>query len=669
MGSAASVSVPNSSTEWSKLLTSASEEQLQTLKAAIATGDKNGTSLLQLQMGLFNVIQGAAYRSYHVYFAKNFHSHHDVKALPYTFPNFVAFVRVACDLYKSLDVVRGEKNAEIIERVATSCEDELERLKERIRTFNEDKLDAEQKKVHDKVLVSREKSEDTKEDFRERVQATVFNASVDGVKKKSAADLFGSVVRRAKEKTDWEEDEREDERREKVKREYEQIGMNEGFESSPSTSTKHAATMDTSFLNEWRQVLMTSHDESVDGAMVPIRFWYETFMPNLLAAFSIGDEAEKEFARDGFVDGNPDKWFEKTKNELARYGSDVIEAWERKDNTSGESSLGKEKKIDLMRAWRIERHYLNGILKQREREFNTQHRSTGALTQYVAFLDVYVGRSFVKNAGMRLTFPYLIGPGAWLFKHTVAEICCSSTSVEGAAKKTSKETTIVDAFKSYFKLFATMYACPYCRGHLNQFVVRTKETDSYPIEYSLLGWKPTNSDNKVDENASNGVGRFEITLDEKLATITDGPSLRLFVWKLHNAVSSSISRTESWYRPDPMAVYTSRWWPNIDAELQRAERDAGGLVAASSVNVLLKMVKIGVKLNLLREAMHSAKPDEVRVVCQNAQGMIRAMDALLHQSGILQRVYSFSPGQVEARPAPPDEDEATAARSEDFTLN
>ena len=102
-----------------------------------------------------------------------------------------------------------------------------------------------------------------------------------------------------------------------------------------------------------------------------------------------------------------------------------------------------------MQAWRLTRHYLNGIQKQREREMGVGHRSSGCLTQYVAFLDVSVNKEFVRPARMRLTFPYFIGPGAWTFKHTVAEIACAAES--------ERAIVIVDAFKAYFKHFATMY--------------------------------------------------------------------------------------------------------------------------------------------------------------------------------------------------------------------
>ena len=135
------------------------------------------------------------------------------------------------------------------------------------------------------------------------------------------------------------------------------------------------------------------------------------------------------------------------------------------------------------------------------------------------------------------------------------------------------------AFKHYFAAFATMYACPYCRGHLNQcvmhpgrlsatrstappqplshsrallpphrYVIRNKETWAYPIEYTLLGWR---------EGGEGGDDVATVTVADKLSTLTSGETLRLFVWKLHNAVNSSIARQVDPGRGPPPHVLPS----------------------------------------------------------------------------------------------------------------
>merc|ERR1719487_2800150 len=108
------------------------------------------------------------------------------------------------------------------------------------------------------------------------------------------------------------------------------------------------------------------------------------------------------------------------------------------------------------------------------------------MTQYVPFLDVYLGRSFVQEAAMRSTFPYFIGPRVWLFKHLVAE-----RAAEWQSSQTARSAAIVEKFVEYFQLFVTMYPCPYCRHHLNEYVCLNKERDLYPVEYLFVGWTPS----------------------------------------------------------------------------------------------------------------------------------------------------------------------------------
>ena len=134
----------------------------------------------------------------------------------------------------------------------------------------------------------------------------------------------------------------------------------------------------------------------------------------------------------------------------------------------------------------------------------------------MAFLDVHVGRHFVERAGMRLSFPYFIGNAAWRFMHTCAEVACA----RGAAGDAGAEAGICEAFKAYFGAFATMYCCPYCRHHLNAYVIKSKESWAYPIEYTLLGWKAASS---ADDDFA------KVSIADKLATVADGAGLRLLL--------------------------------------------------------------------------------------------------------------------------------------------
>lgn len=264
--------------------------------------------------------------------------------------------------------------------------------------------------------------------------------------------------------------------------------------------------------------------------MMPVAYWYEDFMPKLLAAFSVNTAADIP-SNTVLDEAACDQWYEDTKasGEFDRYGADVVQNF---------AQCTPKQKLAVKQAWRLTHHYLNGVQKRRERqEFG---RESGALSQYVAFIDVYLARSDVKDFQMRVSFPYYIGPAVWRFFHTTAEIVCT--------KPNAVQKVVVEIFKDFFKLFATMYPCPYCRHHLNMYVVQNKEVDMYPVEYLLLGRDPQ-------------LNNFEVSMEAKLSTVVDGPALRLFFWKLHNTVSSSIARSEEWYHKDEKAFYTTRYCP------------------------------------------------------------------------------------------------------------
>ena len=136
------------------------------------------------------------------------------------------------------------------------------------------------------------------------------------------------------------------------------------------------------------------------------------------------------------------------------------------------------------RAWRLSCHYFLGPEKQRERdaESDVDHRNTGDLSQYVAILDVHLSKRYVEvnflpvvvaidercilpclnpnlspcplshqHAEMRLTFPYLIGPGTWAWHHFVAERAAEFQE-KGAAEASDM---VVKGFAEYFKLFVS----------------------------------------------------------------------------------------------------------------------------------------------------------------------------------------------------------------------
>lgn len=490
-----------------------SEALLSLAQHGQAQSEKGGgTSRLQMQIGLFRLLQGAAYRSFHKSFCANHETHLCVKNLPYRITDFVQFVKQVIELYKGLDVVE-EACYSVLDALVESLENEYARLEERINNWKTVEKTPEMLAENKAMLAARSKSANVKEKFAAGVEFALTMK-----KNLSLGDLVEGVL---------------------AINELNRLrGMELNEELAPPPAKSEVDPHE--YLKKWNCVILSNASEELDGAMMPVAYWYEEFMPKLLAACSVSTKVD--------IQSNTvpdevalDQWYESTKKrgEFDRYGSDVAE---------GFPNCTPKQKLMLQQAWHLTRHYVNGVQKRRERP--ECGRESGVLSQYVAFIDVYVGRTDVKNAQMRVSFPYYIGPAVWRFLHTTAEIVCTKTPAQ--------QTALVAVFKDFFKLFATMYPCPYCRHHLSMHVVQNREVDMYPVEYLMLGCDPRRTG-------------FEVSRDDKLSTVADGLSLRLFFWKLHNAVSSSIARCEEWYHKDEKAFYTTRYWPSLDSELARAK--------------------------------------------------------------------------------------------------
>lgn len=239
--------------------------------------------------------------------------------------------------------------------------------------------------------------------------------------------------------------------------------------------------------------------------------------------------------------------------------------------------------------------------------------------------------------------------------HTIAEIAC--------AHSVDQSVQVVECFKAFFRLFATLYPCPYCRHHLNRYVVLGKERSLYPVEYLLLGWASP---------SENPEGR--LSLEDKLSDITDAKRLRLFLWKLHNSVNASIARSEEWYHSDQEAIYTSRYWPNIDGELLRAQSLGVGMASAERIDKISSILKIGTRLAACREQMLEVAlqdPKTTEKVLQNVNRLIVKLDNAVVEGGFLQEVYSYDPKLTDPCPSRSWNEtglEESFVRNEDFTL-
>ena len=565
---------------------------------------KRGTSLLQMQIGLFRLIQGAAYRCFRESFSANHETHLRVRNLPYRITDFTQFVRTAIELYKGLGIVE-EACCPVLDAVVESVADEYSRLEERIKNWRTVEKTPEMLAEEKAMLEARNKSATVKEKFAAGVEFAIT------MKKKqlNLRDIAEGVLAINE-----------------LNR-LRQMELSEEFAPPPDKSEGNPKD----YLKRWNRVILSDASEEIDGAMIPVAYWYEDFMPKLLAAFSVSTAADIQSNTEP-NEAALNQWYESTKavGEFDRYGADVAE---------GFPQSTPRQKLMLKQAWRLTHHYLNGVQKRRERE--EFGRESGVLSQYVAFVDVYLNRTDVKDAQMRVSFPYYIGPGVWRFFHTTAEIVSTKT--------TEQQTALIAVFKDFFCLFATMYPCPYCRHHLNMYVVQNKEVEMYPMEYLLLGRDP-----RLDD--------FEVSMDAKLSTVVDGSSLRLFFWKLHNTVSSSIARSEEWYHKDERAFYTTRYWPSLDSELARAKALEHISIATDRIYHLYGLLKPASRLagarTTLQKLLEKSDPEGIKEACLVAQDYIRDLEEALSNGHFLQDTYYFDPNLVDQAPHfTPEEEE------------
>ncbi|QSJ17358.1 EF-hand domain-containing protein [Nostoc sp. UHCC 0702] len=565
---------------------------------------ERATSRLQMQIGLFRLIQGAAYRCFRESFSANHETHLRVRKLPYKITDFVQFVQKAIALYKGLDIV--EKACyHLLDAIVESIEQEYARLQDRIQNWKSIQKTPEMLAEEKAMELARRKSISVKEKFAAGVEFAIT------IKKKhfSFRDIAAGVL---------------------AINELNRLRRMElNAELTPPPPKSPGDPKD--YLKQWNRIILADASEEIDGAMMPVAYWYEDFMPKLLAAFSVNTAADLE------NNTIPDEaalaqWYEDTKTvgEFDRYGADVAENF---------SKCTPKQKLAIKQAWRLTHHYLNGVQKRRERqEFG---RESGALSQYVAFIDVYLGRSDIKDAQMRLSFPYYIGPAVWRFFHTTAEIVCN--------KPYKEQKALVAVFQDFFKLFATMYPCPYCRHHLNMYVVQNKEVDMYPVEYLLLGRDPQ-------------LNNFEVSMEAKLSTVVDGPALRLFFWKLHNTVSSSIARSEEWYHKDEKAFYTTRYWPSLDSELARSKALKHLSISIERLYRLYGILKPTSRLAGVRATLQKLlqKGDElgIKEACTLAEVYIKELESSVNDGQFLQEAYRFDPEIVDKNPYfSPEEEE------------
>lgn len=562
--------------------------------------DGDAISPLQLQVGFFRLLQGAAYRSFRENFAANSESHLRARDLPYTIADFARFVHAAVEFYLSLGIVTGAAARAEFARLTEMVTEEVRALEDRVARWPDIATTPGMRAAEAQVEHALAETADHRAMFARAVEFLL------ALRQQAIAP---SEVR------DGCLDRHELNRLRQLELQAEHGHHTPAPASGPPVP----------YHDSWTPVILDADRPNLPGAIMPVAFWYDRFMPQLLLCASIRSDADlaAERATDAVA---LERW-----HATAR-ASGVFDAYAT-DLRDGFAACTLPVRRSLKQAWRLTEHYLNGLEKRRERE--EFGRETGFLSQYVAFIDLPLGRSDVARAEMRLSFPYYIGPAVWCLLHTGAEL------VEALPQPA--RVSAIAAFKTFFRGLATMYPCPYCRYHLNRYVVPNREVGFYPAEFLLLG-RP------------DGAGPAETSIEDRLGGIAaDRPgSLRLFLWKLHNAVSSSIARTEDWYHREARPLYTSRFWPGLEAEIARARAQGRDHVPLDRLSDLVAVVKPAAALAGLRDEMLRAGGTEgaplAPAIRARTQEEVARLDAAIEASGLLSRTYAYDPERVDAPP-------------------
>jgi len=248
-------------------------------------------------------------------------------------------------------------------------------------------------------------------------------------------------------------------------------------------------------------------------------WWEDVFLPALVEAFSCG-----------FTDEDATLTDEK----LAALPIDIRADFE----------AGEENHI-LAKIWRLTKGYLLSPQKQRE---NIVWQNDFAVSLYVPFMRMYIpsydlcgkGDCWTKRAMMRCGAPTYTGPAIWYCFHVFAHVAAQPMK-EGILCDAAR-AMLFDKFATVLKFFAVAgQPCPCCREHFLTQVSRNdrlselflerqeSESDQYPLEWLFLGPEEWDETTIGTPNA-----KFS-TIDPK-----NPESIKLFFWKLHNAVTASV---------------------------------------------------------------------------------------------------------------------------------
>ena len=484
-------------------------------------------TLREIRIGIYRLLSGAAYRTFRPNYSTN------KKDDPYIFDDFVELIRKTVTLVIELRIVPRFKHR-YLNRLVEMVECEYHELLERVDHCTKHNCTP---STCDMPF----KNFDNEEDRQNLIHSDLISRIEDLKYLRSRADALGKLHL-------------------KTTSVFQTVDSKFLQEEIEKVSTRLCKLPYIDFMNRFSSVIIRERDvdsltdrqvgrhrhemfnvksnqslyrtsQYTPGAMVRTSFWYNDFMPLLLkgmAADPTDDHWDSLLEVDTFrVQELILEWYDENYSELSIHCNDIIEIFD---------DLTIPEKIMMKRAWDMIRDYM--IEYQIKLEVKTSEERD--ISQYVPFIDIHLNRSYVRDFGMRLTMPFFIGPPLWTFLHSVPEI------IDSLAIDEDDCYDLIEFFKDYIMLFLRMYPCPYCRHHLNDFVKQNHEIFNYPLEYTLLGFNNSTLERHTECDMECMTDIFSLNIERKIGTVHNLTDLRLFIWKFHNAVTSSVhTRTRS----------------------------------------------------------------------------------------------------------------------------
>jgi hypothetical protein len=289
------------------------------------------------------------------------------------------------------------------------------------------------------------------------------------------------------------------------------------------------------FKKRFSSIIVQDHDEFIPNALIENKFWYDDFLPMLLRGLSVDTQVDDQLYR--LLDSDKDEldvllndWFEDNHDAIDTYCGDIADSFD---------NIMPNEKIIIKQCWDMTKSYLMDQSNPDSIEANQESDMSGDqiivdLSQYIPFIDEYVGTRYTMDYNMTPTLPQYIGTPVWKFLHAIPEMMDHHISaLEGDNLQNMTEhmtNKMMGLFTDFFVPLLKTYPCPYCRNHIVNFVIKNTEILNYPMEYIFMDW---------DESQKSTM--FNLAIHDKLRSIKTISDLRLFLWKFHNAVNSSMT--------------------------------------------------------------------------------------------------------------------------------